>query len=114
VKAFDNPRWTIPVELTTTQYGVGTLKSVKIKDTFRLYAVAWDGDRYYPIASINWGTDIEFTANPGPRPSGQAPNGQMTGRLVWADVQWSSAVGQQPIYTGRRVNEVLVDTFVAA
>ena len=114
VSAYDNPRWTIPIELSTQRDGDGTLKHVKIKDKFRLYAVASDGVAYFPIASIHWGTEIEFAVTPGMRTAGQAPAGSLTGRLVWADAMWTTAVGQTPISTGQRVNELLIDRFVSA
>jgi hypothetical protein len=113
VHAHDNPRWTLPIELSTQLHGAGTLKHVKIKDTFQLYAVAREGTNYFPIASIKWGTDIEFTVTPGPRTEGQAPAGELTGRLVWTDPAWSSPVIHRPITTDPRVNEVLTDRFVA-
>lgn len=111
VSAYDNPRWTIPIELSTQQGGTGTLKHVTIKDKFRLYAVASDGPGYFPIASIQWGTEIEFAVTPGMRTADQAPAGSLTGRLVWAEAMWTSAVGQSPICTGPRVNELLIDRF---
>ena len=64
-----------------------------------------------PIASIQWGTEIEFAVTPGMRTADHAPEGSLTGRLVWAEALWTSAVGQSPICTGPRVNELLIDKF---
>jgi hypothetical protein len=117
VNAFDNPRWSIPLALTVNGRA-GMLKSVVIADTFRLYAVASDNKphnqdhrgRFYPVACIEWGTEITFTVEPGqtllPR---QAPRGTWNGRKVWADKVWNAVVGTIPKTDGDRVNDVLVD-----
>src|SRR5262245_36576943 len=110
VNAFDNPRWSIPLSLSLPNGPTGDLKRMEMADHFRLYAVACDGRRYYPIAHTEWGTDITLTINPGQTfQPGQLPTNSLTGRKVWADAQWQTMGHTQPIVTGQQANQVLVD-----
>jgi hypothetical protein len=111
VAAYDNPRWSIPIEFSTLTSGTGTLKEATIHDAFRLFVVAWDGTNYHPIAMVDWGTEITFQAAPGPRPAHQLPLGSLTGRLVWAGT-WSAPGGHRPVTGGTRVNTALIDQFI--
>ena len=109
--AFDNPRWSIPLALDVPDKGQGVLKTVEMNDVFRLYAVASDGKNYWPIASVDWGTEITFRPNPGPVPTGRAPSGSWTGRKVWAN-RWQRPVPPAPIVTGQTANKLLQNKLV--
>ncbi len=115
-RAFDNPRWSIPLSLALPGGRNVELKQVVLEDRFRLFAMVFDGSTYYPGACIEWGTDIVISARTGEslkagsiHPDATSGRGRKT---VWADAHWRPIGTTHPTLNGPTANNILRDKLV--